>query len=249
LRPATLSAWENYIQMAESRLRSDEGRQVLWMDEVPGRRNRVRSGEIVVATTNGKSHQAVPHGLIHDWSGAIFVPKVSIPDVLAVIQDYDRYAEYYGPTMRSAKLLNRDGDHESFRVRYVRKALFVIAALDVEYEVQDYRIDKHRWYSVARSTSVREIQNYGQPGERILPADQGDGYVWRACGISRLDESDGGVYVEQESIALSRSIPLSLRWLVEPFVERLSRDLVVGSLRHTRDAVLCVHSPIPETGN
>ena len=92
------------------------------------------------------------------------------------------------------------------------------AALDLEYEAQYYRIGEHRWYSVARSTSVREIQNYGQPGERMLPAHDGNGFVWRAFGILRLDESDGGVYLEQERIALSRSIPPSLRWLVEPFV-------------------------------
>jgi hypothetical protein len=248
LKPATLSAWDDYIDAAESRLRSDKTSQTLWIDEVPGRRKRVRSGEIVAAPMNAKSPRAVPHGVIHDWIGAIFIPEVSIRDVLAVIQDYDRYAEYYGPTIRYAKLLNRNGNHESFRVRYVRKALFVTAVLDVEYEAQCYRIDEHRWYSVARSTSVREIQNYSQPGERILPADDGNGFVWRAFGILRLDERDGGVYVEQERIALSRTIPLSLRWLVEPFVERLSRDLVAGSLRKTRDAVLGGHSPISQTG-
>lgn len=107
LKPATLSAWDGYIDAAESRLRSDKTSQTLWIDEVPGRRYRVRSGEIVAAPMNGKSPRAVPQGLIHDWIGAIFIPKVSICDVLAVVHDYDRYAEYYGPTIRSGKLLNR----------------------------------------------------------------------------------------------------------------------------------------------
>ena len=236
LTPATLSAWDDYIQTAESRLRSDETSQVLWMDQVPGQRERLRSGAIVASPTNKKPSRAVPNGLIHDWTGAIFIPKVSIRDMRAMLDDYDRYADYYGPTIRRANLLLRNGDLESFRVYYVRKALFVTVALAVEYEARSCRLDEHRWYSVARSTSVREIHNKGEPTERALDPDDGSGYLWRTFSILKLDESDDGVYVEQESIALSRNIPASLRWLVEPFVEHLSRELTIGWLRQTRNA-------------
>ncbi len=187
---------------------------------------------------NRKPSRAIPHGLIHDWIGAIFIPNVSIRDVWAVLDDYDRYADYYGPTIRHANLLSRDTDREAYRVHYVRKALLVTVALDVEYESRFYWLDEHRWYSVARSTSLREVHNYGEPGERTLASDDGSGYMWRAFSILKLDESDDGVYVEQESIALSRNIPASLRWLIEPFVERLSRELTIGWLRQTRAAVV-----------
>jgi len=238
LKPATLSAWDDYVQAAEARLHSNEAKQVVWMDRIPGQRERLQNGEIVVSPANRKPSCAIPHGLIHDWIGAVFIPKVSISDVWDVLDDYDRYTKYYGPTIRRANLLSRDGDRESFRVLYVRKALFVTASLDVEYEAHSCRLDQHRLYSVARSTSVHEIHNFGEPGEHTLPPDDGSGYLWRAFSILRLDESDGGVYVEQESIALSRNIPASLRWLVEPFVERLSRELTIGWLRQTRNAAV-----------
>ncbi|HTS78635.1 MAG TPA: hypothetical protein VMG40_20660 [Bryobacteraceae bacterium] len=247
LAPATLSAWEDYVQAAESRLRSDQGAQAPWIDQVPGGRERLRGGEIIAAPTDGKPLRSVPHGLIHDWTGSIFIPGASISDVLSVLRDYDRYAEYYGPSIRSAQLLDRSRDADSFRIRYIRKALVVTVVLDIEYEARYYRIDEDRWYSMARSTSVRQIQDYGQPGERTLAADHGSGYVWRALGISRLEQSDGGVYLEEESVALSRKIPAELRWMVQPFVERLSKDLVISSLRRTRLAVLGRKAPPTES--
>jgi len=240
LTPATISAWERYIQAAESRLRSEPDK---WMDQFPDRVERLRGGDIVAAPTNGRSFCRVPHGLVHDWTGAVFIPTASIADVLAVLRDYDLYARVYAPTVRSAELISRDGDRESYRIRYLRKALFATVVLDIEYNVQYRRVDEHRWFSTSVSTWVRHTQDYGQPGEHALPADDGSGFVWRAFGITRLDERDGGVYLEQNSIALSRTVPFELRWLVEPFVERLSQALVTASLRQTRDAVLCRRAP------
>jgi hypothetical protein len=238
LAPATLNAWEEYVQAAESQPGTDQGGQALWIDQVPGGRERLRGGEIIAAPTHRKPLRSVPHGLIHDWTGAIFIPGASMSDILFVLRDYDRYAEYYGPTVRSAQLLNRSGDADSFRIRYIRKAFVVTVVLDIEYQARYYRIDAHDWYSVARSMSVRQIQDYGQSGERSVAADRGSGYVWRAVSISRLEQSDGGVYLEEESVALSRKIPAELRWMVQPFVEHLSKDLVTSSLRQTRSAVL-----------
>ena len=45
------------------------------------------------------------------------------------------------------------------------------------------------------------------------------------------------MYVELEAIALSRDIPGSLRWMVEPIVRRVSRSALVVSLQETADAV------------
>ena len=46
------------------------------------------------------------------------------------------------------------------------------------------------------------------------------------------------VYVELEAIGLSRDIPGSLRWLVEPIVRRVSQASLSTSLRQTEKAVL-----------
>jgi hypothetical protein len=113
----------------------------------------------------------------------------------------------------------------------------VTAALNGVYEARDFPVGSTRWYSVATTTEVREVVDYGERGERLLPPDRGSGYIWRLRNMVRLEERDGGVYVELEALALTRDIPSSLRWLVSPVIDRLSRSSVLDTLRQTRQAV------------
>jgi hypothetical protein len=71
----------------------------------------------------------------------------------------------------------------------------------------------------------------------MLPEDHGPGYVWRTFSVTRLEQLDGGVYIEMEMTDLSRGIPWEFRWLVQPLAERLPRSMLVTTLRETRDAV------------
>jgi hypothetical protein len=117
------------------------------------------------------------------------------------------------------------------------KILFVDAAIEGQYQAHDFALDGRRGYSIANTTMVREIESYGQNDERFLAPGQGNGFIWRMHSIARYEERDGGVYLELEAIALTRDIPLSLRWMVNPVVNHLSIDSLVTSLRQTRDAV------------
>jgi len=92
-----------------------------------------------------------------------------------------------------------------------------------------------RWYSVSRSVRMRE-KDESNNADGSQP-DQGDGYVWRIYTFTRYEEKDGGVYVEQESMALSRPVPASLHWLIDPVVRRLAKELLEKSLTQTREAV------------
>lgn len=55
--------------------------------------------------------------------------------------------------------------------------------------------------------------------------------------ISRYEERDGGVYLEVEAIALTRDVPKSIRWMVNPVVHLLSINSLTTTLRQTRQAV------------
>ena len=46
------------------------------------------------------------------------------------------------------------------------------------------------------------------------------------------------MYVELEAVGLTRDIPVSLRWLANPLVARLSRSTMAMSLRQTREGVV-----------
>jgi hypothetical protein len=78
-----------------------------------------------------------------------------------------------------------------------------------------------------------------------LAPDAGSGYIWRLYSLSRFEQRDGGVYIELEAIALSRNVPASLHWLVNPIVRRVSRNSLELSLQKTAEAVRsteCAHN-------
>jgi hypothetical protein len=88
-----------------------------------------------------------------------------------------------------------------------------------------------------QTTRIQEIENYGEPGQHALSEGEGNGFIWRIFSITRFEERDGGVYIELEVIALSRDIPISLRWIVEPIVRRVSITSLTTSLQQTGSAV------------
>ena len=92
----------------------------------------------------------------------------------------------------------------------LQRAYSVTAAVETDNEVDIARLGADKAYSLSASVRVQEIADYGQPNEHPLPVDHGPGYVWRTFIITRLEERDGGVYVEMELIGLSRGIPLGV---------------------------------------
>jgi hypothetical protein len=236
LPPGTLAAWEHYLAVAEECTKAAPTSEFLSLDSHPSQTREVQQGKVIVFQLRPESASAVPHALIHDWLGATFIPDVTIADVFAVTRNYDRYPEWYGPTIVRGHLLERSDCNDRFSIRYVRHVLFVTAVLDSEYDTQYVQVSPTSWYSTSRSTRLQEVDQSDKTADREI--DNGTRYVWRAYTLTRYQQRDNGVYIEQESIALSRPIPASLRWIVEPVVKRLARDLLASSLERTRDAVL-----------
>ena len=239
LRPETLKAWEECVRSADSRMqaRLHDGHAFLWADEAPGRGWRLKQGEILVSQTEKNGVGSVPNGLIHDWIGAAFIPNAMLETVLSVVHDYDRYKVFYKPVVADSKVLACSPEEQRFSMLWVHRVLLVTAALHSQYKARDFEVDRTRWYSIADTTQVQEIKGYGQPGERWLPPDQGSGFIWRLHSVARYEQRDGGVYVELEAMALTRDVPSSLGWLLNPVIERLSRNSLVTSLRQTREAI------------
>jgi len=238
LKQETLQAWNQYIAKAESQMAARLQPQATFLSSAESAETmaRVRGGEIVVAPATHNPRR-IADGLIHDWAGAAFIPGSNIADVFAVVRDYGRYKQYYAPLVIDSRPLGRAGAEYTFAMLMMNQSLFSKSALDGEYSESYFRVSDSRWYSVAYSTRVQQIDNFGGENEHRLPADQGSGYIWRLYTISRFEQRDGGVYVEMEVIALSRDIPISVRWLVDPIVRRVSRGSLLTSLEKTRMAV------------
>jgi hypothetical protein len=239
LKKETLKDWDDYIQASSlkmhDRMRPDS--RFLWVDEVPDRNRQVRAGKILVSPAGPHIPKPVTNGLIHDWIGASFIPGAKLEDVFSVVRDYDRYKTFYPPSVTDSKSLSADGPTNKFTLLLVNKEAVAKTALESEYEACYLPFAEKQWYGMAYSTRVQEIRNFGHPSETKLPPDEGTGYIWRIYSLARFEERDGGVYMELEAMALSRDIPVAVRWAVDPIVRRVSKNALITSLRQTSEAV------------
>jgi hypothetical protein len=239
LQAETLKAWEAHIQNADVRMgaRVSSTQPFLWTDESDKRRRDVRRGEIAVAPVIDHGAISVPSGVIHDWVGAAFIPNSTIDRVEGVLRDYNRFKDIYKPVVADSHFIGCNQKNPEFSMTFHRHVLFVNAAIEGRCQTQQHVVTARRAYSIADMTQLREIEEYGHPGERALPVDTGHGFLWRMHEITRYEEREGGVFLEVEAIALTRDIPSSLRWLVAPIVKHLSADSLETMLRQTREAV------------
>jgi len=233
----TLRAWDQYIQIVNLNVaRSAAGSsQFLWTDESQDMTRRLQQNEVVV--TNNDPEE-VPQGIIHDWIGAVVVPAVTLDQVLSVVEDYDRYSEFYQPLIRKCTTLTREGDRVKLNVVAAQKAFSVTAVVKTEEQVQVVRLSPKKAYITSSAIRIQEIADYGRPTEHPFPESRRPGYVWREVTVQRLEERDGGVYIELETIVLSRDIPHGFRWLIKPLVDELPRKLMLDTLNDMRTAVL-----------
>jgi len=239
LKQETLNAWDDYLRTTNLRMHRNlgTGHPFLWIDEESGRSQRIRQGEILISPAREAGPQKVHDGLIHDWIGAIFIPSVRINDVIAVVHDYNRYKDFYKPTVIESKLLGQTGEEYQFSMLGLKRVLFEKIALEGQFESHCSQLDVRHRYCTSYSTRVQEIKDYGQSDPHELPTDEGHGYIWRLYSLTKFEERDGGVYIEVEAIALSRDISASLRWFTKPVVERVSRNSLFTILQLTREAV------------
>ena len=244
LKKETAAAFEHYIGASEKRIKSElHNGPFLFIDELPEARRveayaQLREGEVLVKEVNTKEEGypiEVPHGLIHDWIGVLFIPNASLSQILAIVQDYDNHQNIYKPEIRHSKLLNRNGDNFKVFLQLYKKSL-VTVVINADFDINYERLGTNRAVSRSYSTRLAEVQNVGQSDERELPVDDAHGYLWRLHSYWRFEEKDGGVYVQLESIGLSRVVPAIIGWLVNPLLRSIPRGTISSLLGATRAA-------------
>lgn len=238
LKPETVNEWNGYVRVvtAEMQQHLQPGQPFIRAFTLDDLARRVRSGETVVFPSR-QTPQRVSNGLIHDWTGITFIPNATVDDVLSTVRDYEHYKNFYSPAVMEAKTVENTPSKDRFSIVLVNKPIVAKTAFNGEYESSYVQIDGHRWYSVSETTRMREVQNYGTREQRMLDENEGSGLIWRLLTLTRYEQQDGGVYVEVEAVALSRDIPGSLRWIINPIVRRVSRNSLLISLEQTSTAV------------
>lgn len=202
--------------------------------------DELRQGQIILKDNcedEAPKCTSIPGGLIHDWSGIIFVPGVSLSEVLTTLQDYNHDQEYYQPEVIRSRLLSHSGNdfHVSLRLK---RAQIITVILDTEYDIRYLQIDSNRAFARSHSTRIAEVDKAGTPQERELPIGNDHGFLWKLHSYWYFYEADGGVYIQCNAVSLTRDVPVGLGWLIDSFIKKIPAESLRSTLGETRTALL-----------
>lgn len=245
-REGTLHGYHDYLSKVEARNREGLSRGAfLWIDELPEPERthayeKLKQGGVVMKRVGKEDVEGagkIPGGMIHDWESMIFIPGSKLDQVLGVLQDYNKHSQYYSPDVESAKIESREGDHFRVYMRFRRKKI-VTVVLNTEQDVTYFRVSTTQEHSRSSAVRIREVANPGTKAEREKSPEEENGFLWQMETWWRMEERDGGVYVQNEAVTLTRDIPAGLGWLIGPFVTSIPKETLEFTMNATREAVL-----------
>jgi hypothetical protein len=241
-RPEMKGKFYSYVEQVAKRVERETAQtdSILYLNTLPEteRREPERVGYYARnLLEKSASPVNIDGAMVHHYLGGVFIPGKGIADVMRVVQDYDRHAEYYKPEVMRSKLLRRNGDQ--FEIYYrLHKKYVISATLDMESVVTYRPLSPTRVASHSRSRSVREVKDPGESDEKVLAEGQGGGWLWLIDTFWKFEARSGGVWVECEAISLTRDIPWVLRPLLKGTVASVSRESLEFTLKKTKEAVL-----------
>ena len=245
LKPETVAAFDRYIAVTEARMDNDVRlNQFLAIDRLPDSQRKeaydqLQRGEIYIEELHTREDHHlihIPSGLIHHWVGVMFIPKATLSEIDAVLNDYAHEADIYKPEIRWARVIERNGNESKICLQVYNKSIITVV-LNEYSDVIETPIGSTRIQSASRSTRIAEVLDAGGPNERERTDGNDHGYIWRLNNYWRIEEKDGGVYVQNESITLTRTVPPLLAWLINPLTKSIPRDVLSHLLTNTRNAV------------
>jgi hypothetical protein len=240
-------AFERYVRTTDERNNSElqRGTDLVWIDSLPEAARKkayadLKHGQVALEQpTAPEAGRTIPcpSCMIQHWEGLVFVPGARLEDVLRVLKDYDRHAEYYAPDVARSRIDARDDDHFRVFLRFRRQKVITVV-LNTEHEITYYRDTAFRAHSRSSATHVAEVENPGKSNEREKSREEDNGFLWGMETWWRMEEKDNGVYLQSEVVSLSRDIPAGLGWMIGPFVTAVPKESLTFTLQATKRAVL-----------
>jgi len=242
-QPAANSGFDSYINGIESRLarqHQSPSNFLAGLDASENTGSRLRSGEVIVEKLTPASGPNLPGAMLHHWRATAFVPGAQGADFERLMKDFNSYPQHFAPQVVQAHLLSERDDHGVDRVvasMRVRQKHIITVVMDMVYDVAFARLDPRHGYSLSHSTRISEIESPGTSNERALSPSEEHGFLWRLNTYWSWEERDGGLYMQIETVSLTRSIPAGLGWAIGPFVESVPRESLEFTLRSACNAL------------
>jgi hypothetical protein len=237
--PAAVAAFNSYTRTVETRLAQQHRSQSAFLAPAisdPQSEDRLRRGELIIEKLTPPVGADLPGAMLHHWRGTAFAPGAKASDFERLMKDFSAYPKHFSPQVLQARVLAQQGDRLQATMR-VRQRHVITVVMDTAYDISYGRLDAQQGFSISRSTQINEIDSPGTASERALGPEEEHGFLWRLNTYWSYEERDGGLYMQIESVSLTRSIPTGLGWAVRPFVESVPRESLEFTLRSTCNAL------------
>jgi len=214
-----------------------EAAKAAFLARVPGTSaTELKDGVVVARPAKEDGIIKVPGGLIHHWTATVFFSGVSVQKAVDVSQAYSRYPLVY-QSVAASSVLGHDGDTFHVLMRLKERQAGLTVVLQVRSTVVYQHLSDILVCTLSNADEIREVEDPDGAHERLLPAGQDRGYLWRANVLTSFLEQNGGVIVQTETLGLSRTFPYMLGWILEPIARRLGRKSVETSLQEFYRAI------------
>ena len=235
--PEATAAFEQYVGQVEARLvqQRSNGAAIRAAASRAGAEDRLRAGELIleqISPTGGKPLQGAT---LQHWRGTAFAPGATAAQFERMLRDVNAYPRTFAPEVLKA---GEAGTGDSIQTwMRVRQKHVLTVVMDSSYDVTFGHTAPSAGFSWSRSTHVYEIGSPGTPEEHRLTNAQEHGFLWRLNTYWSWEQEPAGLWIQVETVSLSRSIPTGLGWAVRPFIESVPRESLEFTLRSAKAAV------------
>ena len=231
LEPRTLAGWQEYVKATEHRIVREESDRSAGAPTADQWR-RLRAGALLLSSRQTRRPDGapvdVPDGAVHHWVGRVFLPGADLDELVGELQA-PTSRRWLPAEVRSIRVVGDQGGGLRVFMRIERDSL-VDVTYEIEHAVQYSRHPAGHVTSRSASRRIVELDDPGTPTERRLPEGDDSGFLWRLNAYWRYVPVEGGVLVECESLALSRSVPSLLRPVAAPIIDKVSRESLENTL-------------------
>lgn len=212
-----LREYERYVARAELvMLPRFEGGELAWLPSEPAREISVRLAAGKAVRTNISDpalnqRLAARNGTIIHWVGGIRINGATLPQLRAVLEDYDAYNRIYSPMIFQCRAHRNGGRTPDYDAVLGLMSKFRFASVFPQrYSfLANAHIDHSEPPALNFHLRAREIResDSGIPGrDDLLDQYHDHGIMWALNAYWRARARPDGVYLEFETITLARSV-------------------------------------------
>jgi hypothetical protein len=240
---AAVSAFDKYMATLEARISKQHQSKDNFVASVlsdPNNRAKLKRGESVLERLTPADPPDLPGAMLHHWRGTAFVPGAKVADFERLMEDFPNFPKTFAPDIVQSRILGRRDEPGRTTIQTemrVKQHHVITVVMDIAYDVDFARLDPQHGYSISRGTQIKEIASAGTKDEHAMSGADQHGFLWRLNTYWSYEESDGGLYMQIESVSLTRAIPAGFGWALKPFIESVPRESLEFTLQSATNAL------------